>query len=106
MIAALKLLRQRGTLQTEVFMQTHIRPGEIWLDTKGERIQAHGGAVYYENGTYEPEKYQATDAERREMYAGNVLETAETRIADYVWLPIEWEGDKPIIRWRDFWTVG
>ena len=56
--------------------------------------------------TYEPEKYQATDAERREMYAGNVLETAETRIADYVWLPIEWEGDKPIIRWRDFWTVG
>ena len=57
-------------------------------------------------GTYEPEKYQATDAERREMYAGNVLETAETRIADYVWLPIEWEGDKPIIRWRDFWTVG
>ena len=27
-------------------------PGQPWLDTKGERIQAHGGAVYYENGTY------------------------------------------------------
>ena len=22
-----------------------IRPGEVWLDTKGERIQAHGGIV-------------------------------------------------------------
>lgn len=55
--------------------------------------------------TYEPEKYQATDAERKEMYAGNVLETAETRIADYVWLPIEWEGDKPVIRWQKAWKI-
>ena len=55
--------------------------------------------------TYEPEKYQATDAERKEMYAGNVLETAETRIADYVWLPIEWDGDKPAIRWQKEWKI-
>ena len=55
--------------------------------------------------TYEPEKYQATDAERKEMYEGNVLETAETRIADYVWLPIEWDGDKPVIRWQKMWRV-
>ena len=27
-------------------------PGQPWLDTKGERIQAHGGAVYFEDGTY------------------------------------------------------
>ena len=53
----------------------------------------------------QPEKYQATDAERKEMYAGNVLETAETRIADYVWLPIEWEGDKPVIRWQKEWKI-
>lgn len=33
-------------------MQTHIKPGEVWLDTKGERIQAHGASVYYENGKY------------------------------------------------------
>lgn len=23
----------------------------------------------------------------------------------YVWLPIEWEGEKPVIRWRDEWKV-
>lgn len=33
-------------------MQTHIKPGEVWFDTKGERIQAHGASVFYENGKY------------------------------------------------------
>lgn len=27
-------------------------PGKIWYDTKGERIQAHGGSVFFENGVY------------------------------------------------------
>lgn len=29
-----------------------IRPGQVWLDTEGKRIQAHGGSVFYENGKY------------------------------------------------------
>lgn len=33
-------------------MQTHIKPGEVWLDTKGERIQAHGAGMFYEDGFY------------------------------------------------------
>ncbi len=28
------------------------RPGRIWLDTEGKRIQAHGGSVIYIDGTY------------------------------------------------------
>lgn len=28
-----------------------------------------------------------------------------TSISRYVWLPIEWEEDKPIIRWKDEWRV-
>ncbi|MCR5826269.1 MAG: family 43 glycosylhydrolase [Oscillospiraceae bacterium] len=54
---------------------------------------------------YAPEQYQASEAERREMYAGNVLETADTSHAEYVWLPIEWEGEKPVLRWHDAWKV-
>ena len=23
----------------------------------------------------------------------------------YVWLPVEWEGGKPVVRWRDQWTL-
>ena len=28
-----------------------------------------------------------------------------TSISRYVWLPIEWEGDKPVIRWQKEWRV-
>ena len=31
---------------------TSIRPGQVWLDTNGERIQAHGGSVMYLDGMY------------------------------------------------------
>ena len=57
-------------------------------------------------GTYEPDKYQATEAERREMYAANKLESANTALADYVWLPVTVENGKPCIRWQDEWTPG
>jgi hypothetical protein len=28
-----------------------------------------------------------------------------TRKSNYVWLPIEWQDDKPVIRWRDKWRL-
>lgn len=28
-------------------MNTKIRPGQLWLDTEGKRIEAHGGALFY-----------------------------------------------------------
>lgn len=31
---------------------TSFRPGQVWLDTEGKRIQAHGGSVFYEDGVY------------------------------------------------------
>lgn len=33
-------------------MNHSIKPGQIWYDTDGKRIQAHGGAFYYESGIY------------------------------------------------------
>lgn len=32
--------------------QTCIRPGQIWPDDKGVHINAHGGGLLYDNGTY------------------------------------------------------
>ena len=29
-----------------------IRPGELWLDTDGNPIQAHGGGIIYINDTF------------------------------------------------------
>ena len=33
-------------------MQTAIYPGRPWLDTRGNRIQAHAGGLFYENGQW------------------------------------------------------
>lgn len=33
-------------------MMNCFRPGQVWLDTNGNRIQAHGGSVIYVDGTY------------------------------------------------------
>ena len=33
-------------------MQTAIYPGRPWLDTQGNRIQAHAGGLFYENGQW------------------------------------------------------
>ena len=33
-------------------MYDSIRPGQVWLDTEGKRIQAPGGSVIYIDGTY------------------------------------------------------
>jgi hypothetical protein len=29
-----------------------IKPGQVWLDTEGKRIEAHGGSIFYENDTF------------------------------------------------------
>lgn len=34
-----------------------------------------------------------------------VLRMENTRKSTYVWLPIEWEGEKPVIRWKDEWRL-
>ena len=33
-------------------MNKAFRPGQVWLDTSGKRIQAHGGSMHHENGTF------------------------------------------------------
>jgi hypothetical protein len=43
-----------GNEETGEKMQVYnsIRPGQVWLDTDGKRIQAHGGSVMYLDGIY------------------------------------------------------
>ena len=33
-------------------MYNSIKPGQIWLDTNGKPIQAHGFSVFYKDGTW------------------------------------------------------
>ena len=48
---------------------------------------------------------RSTFQEKLEMLRSPMMGSADTSIANYVWLPIEWEGDMPRLRWRDSWTI-
>ena len=94
-----KIFRVEGT-------DTFIAMADRWLP--GTPVDARLADVFTRviAGTYDPAHYQATDEERREMYAANQLESADTSVADYVWLPITWQDGRPVLRWRDAWTPG
>ena len=54
---------------------------------------------------YDPEHYQATEEEQKELAAAPMMETADTSVANYVWLPLEFDGSRVRIRWQDRWTI-
>lgn len=54
---------------------------------------------------FEPERYQITSAEREEMRSSPMLASANTSIADYVWLPVNFRSDIPIIKWQNQWNI-
>lgn len=53
-------------------MYKSIKPGQVWLDTNGKRIQAHGGSIFYENGVYYwyGENKEFTDGESKIWHYG------------------------------------
>ncbi len=54
---------------------------------------------------YDPEQYQVSPEEAREMMESPMLQSADTSAADYVWLPLEFDGDKVRIKWKDEWRI-
>lgn len=51
------------------------------------------------------EKYQVSPEEYKEVMSSPMLESANTSIADYVWLPLSFDGDKVEIKWYDEWRI-
>lgn len=50
-------------------------------------------------------EYEASETDRAELAASPNLDTANTSIADYVILPIDWSDGAPKIRWVDSWKL-
>ena len=68
-------------------------PGEIWADTDGNPINAHGGGILLHNGTY--------------YWYGEIKKGLTWLLLNtgwYVWLPGEFKNGKMIIEWRDQWS--
>lgn len=51
------------------------------------------------------ESYSVTDEERKGLMGSPIVGNVNTAKANYVWLPIEWNGDRPIIRWHNEWRI-
>lgn len=54
---------------------------------------------------YEPDKYQVSPAEKQDLMNSPMLESANTSAADYVWLPLTFDGDRVYIKWQDSWKL-
>lgn len=64
-------------------VQTEFRPGELWEDTNGNHINAHGGGFLRYGDRWTPQN--AIDGR-------------------YIWLPIVWEDGKPTLPWTYSWS--
>lgn len=63
-----------------------VHPGKIWTDTEGKPIQAHGGAMYYENGTY--------------YFYGENKEYTDGKSEIWTW-GIRYYSSKDLCNWKD-----
>ena len=54
---------------------------------------------------FAPERYKATPEEMQLMTQSPMLDSANTSRADYVWLPVIFEGGVPKIYWHDSWKI-
>lgn len=48
---------------------------------------------------------ELTENDMKKMLKANKLESANTSVADYVWLPIDFVDGRPVIRWMDSWKL-
>ncbi len=71
-------------MQTEV---TSIYGFEIWRLCK----------IYLKNTSQPDPQHEKVDM--------SVLPVEKTSEADYVWLPIRFDGEKPYIEWLDEWKI-
>lgn len=73
-------------------------PGKMAMKMSAQVIRGMEKHFKDYKADYSPKKAQPLP--------GKLLKhTEKTCKSTYVWLPVEWEGDKPVIRWRDEWRV-
>lgn len=54
---------------------------------------------------FAPEKYQIQEGDKEIFLSSPFLGSANTSIANYVLLPITWEGEIPTLHWKDEWRL-
>lgn len=78
---------------------------ELWEDPQfqsGEMSRLVRNGI--EKATSTP-RQQMTPAEQLALSKAVMLTKVNTSISRYVWLPVTFEGDRPVIRWQDEWRL-
>lgn len=82
----------------------YIAMADRWLPSKFTVFSSKFVALYMKRifKNYVPDRNE----KREGRLSGKLLRHKEnTSISDYVWLPIEWKNDKPIIQWHREWRI-
>lgn len=72
------------------YMYNTIRPGQVWLDTDGKRIQAHGGSLIYDSGKF--------------YWYGENKEKTTGQNALWHW-GVRCYSSEDLYNWKDEWKV-
>ena len=85
---------------------THIAVADRWIASFQSKREQHLRTINAIAACCAPGKYHA---QLKDIMAVSKLplnsNKIDTSVADYVILPIEWEGEKPVIRWKDEWRM-
>ena len=81
----------------------YIACADRWLPYPGVTLFSGQVIRSYEKrfSAYVPEESSKTAG----VSGGLTRHFENTKYARYVWLPIAWQGEKPVIRWRKTWTL-
>lgn len=85
----------------------YIAMGDRWMPGLRNMNPAayDGGETYRDAAEQFRRTFSLDAAERAEAAADWRIPKANTSLADYVWLPITFEGERPIIRWQTEWRI-
>lgn len=85
----------------------YIAVADRWYrDLEGRDPEAYGDGRAYKAAEYEFAKMFLGDGREEPALRGYAMpERPDTSQSRYVWLPVEFDGDMPRLRWRDSWRV-
>ncbi|MBR4099419.1 MAG: family 43 glycosylhydrolase [Clostridia bacterium] len=78
----------------------YIALADRWLPSLMQRDDINGMEIF--EALFDP---KASKDERDEANRKCSTININTSEADYVWLPVEWENGKPVLRWYDEWRI-
>lgn len=83
----------------------YIALADRWVPDFQVTQEVYGAMVRAIGAHFEPDKYKPTQEDRELLRQSPMLEAANTSMADYVWLPLRFEGERVYMDWKDEWCI-